>query len=79
MHDSYDQRLIEQFQEITKNSIRESPDGVKREIPSNMINCFCMYSDYTPLTLDEWIVCDRKRRESYVRTFLCRRGDGQRD
>ena len=27
-----------------------------------MINCFCMYSDYTPLTLDEWIEADRKRR-----------------
>ena len=37
--------------------------GEKRAIPSNMINCFCMYSDYTPLTLDEWILCDRKRRE----------------
>ena len=20
-----------------------------------MINCFCVYSDYIPLTLDEWI------------------------
>ena len=29
-----------------------------------MINCFCMYSDYTPLTLDEWIECDRKRRSA---------------
>ena len=27
-----------------------------------MINCFCMYSDYTPLTLDEWIELDAKRR-----------------
>lgn len=25
-------------------------------------NCFCMYSDYTPLTLDEWIECDGKRK-----------------
>lgn len=63
VHDTYDQRLIEQFQEITRKSIRESADGEKRAIPSNMINCFCMYSDYTPLTLDEWIICDRERRE----------------
>ena len=63
VHDTYDQRLLEQFQEITRGSIRENPDGEKRAIPSNMINCFCMYSDYTPLTLDEWILCDRKRRE----------------
>lgn len=27
-----------------------------------MINCFCMFSDYVPLTLDEWIEVDRKRR-----------------
>ena len=63
VHDTYDQRLIEQFQEITRSSIRENLDGERRTIPSNMINCFCMYSDYTPLTLDEWILCDRKRRE----------------
>ena len=50
-------------------SIRENPDGEKRAIPSNMINCFCMYSDYTPLTLDEWITCDKKRRET-----LCAEG-----
>jgi hypothetical protein len=27
-----------------------------------MINCFCMYSDYTPLTLDEWIALDAQRK-----------------
>ena len=27
VHDTYDQRLIEQFQEITRSSIRENPDG----------------------------------------------------
>ena len=63
VHDTYDQRLVEQFQEITRNSTRKNMDDVVRPIPSNMINCFCMYSDYAPLTLDEWIVCDRKRRE----------------
>lgn len=64
VHDTYDQRLIEKFQDITRNSTLENRDGTKREIPSNMINCFCMYSDYTPLTLDEWIVCDRNRRQT---------------
>lgn len=63
VHDTYDQRLIEKFQDITRSSILENQDGTKREIPSNMLNCFCMYSDYTPLTLDEWIVCDRNRRQ----------------
>ena len=31
-------------------------------IPCQMINCFCMFSDYVPLTLDEWIQLDKKRR-----------------
>lgn len=62
VHDTFDQRLIERFQDITRNSVRESADGNMRAIPSNMINCFCMYSDYTPLTLDEWIECDKARR-----------------
>ena len=31
-------------------------------VPCQMINCFCMYSDYTPLTLEEWVECDQRRR-----------------
>lgn len=63
VHDTQDQRLIEQFIDITRNTVVTDSQGNKRSIPCNMINCFCMYSDYEPLTLDEWIVCDRKRRE----------------
>lgn len=62
VHNTQDQRLIETFQEITRKERHENPDGTIEQIPSNMINCFCMYSDYTPLTLDEWIECDRKRK-----------------
>lgn len=62
VHDTMDQRLLEQFQEITKRTTVQSPDGEERPIPSSMINCFCMYSDYTPLTLDEWIALDGERR-----------------
>lgn len=63
VHDTFDQRLIERFREITRNSVRVIQDE-ERHIPCNMINCFCMYSDYTPLSLDEWIACDQKRRMS---------------
>ncbi|MBR1866338.1 MAG: metallophosphoesterase family protein [Lachnospiraceae bacterium] len=62
VHDTFDQRLMEQFQEITRNSVRHNMNGEQVHIPCNMINCFCKYSDYEPLTLDEWIECDRKRR-----------------
>ena len=50
VHDTLDQRLLEQFQQITRGTLRgEQP------IPCNLLNCFCMYSDYIPLGLDEWI------------------------
>ena len=64
VHDTRDQRLIERFQEITKNTVYTDMDGQEKNIPCQMINCFCMYSDYTPLSLDEWIICDQKRREN---------------
>ena len=36
---------------------------VPEPIPCNMINCFCMFSNYQPMTLDEWIEIDGKRRD----------------
>ena len=63
VHDTQDQRLLERFQAITRETASVSPDGKARQIPCNMINCFCMYSDYVPLTLDEWIACERRRIE----------------
>ena len=63
VHDTQDERLLEYFREITRATRITYRTGESRTIPSNMINCFCMYSDYTPLTLDEWIACDKKRRE----------------
>jgi len=62
VHNTQDQKLIEQFQEITRNTKVVNVQGEEQFIPCNMINCFCMYSDYEPLTLDEWIACDRTRR-----------------
>lgn len=63
VHDTTDQRLLEQFQEMTRNTQTTGFDGIQKNINCNMINCFCKYSDYVPLTLDEWIECDRKRRK----------------
>lgn len=63
VHDTQDQRLLEQFQEITRGTVTTDAQGEERHIPCNMINCFCKYSDYEPLTLDEWIELDRKRRK----------------
>ena len=35
-------------------------------VPCQMINCFCMYSDYTPLTLEEWVECAQRRRKIFI-------------
>lgn len=56
VHNSRDQQLIEQFIHITRNTrINPDDDNDLRTIPCQMINCFCMLSNYQPLTLDEWI------------------------
>ena len=64
VHDTQDQRLLEQFQEITRNTVTTDAQGNTRNIPCNMINCFCVYSDYEPLTLDEWIERDKHIRRN---------------
>ncbi len=65
VHNSYDEVLINRFIRMTRESRRQvfGREGLS-PIPCNMINCFCMFSDYTPLSLDEWIEVDRKRREA---------------
>lgn len=68
VHDTVDQRLIEDFQEKIRSTVRYDRSGHPFHIPCNLINCFCMFSDYTPLTLDEWIECDRLRLEKRKQT-----------
>ena len=65
VHDTMDERLVMRFQKETRETVREVfGQDEKQAIPCNMINCFCMYSDYTPLTLDEWIEVQKKREEA---------------
>lgn len=54
VHDTFDQALIDQYIINTQNTVREI-NGSLINIPCNIINCFCKWSDYVPLTLDEWI------------------------
>ena len=69
VHNTYDESLVNRFIRETRMSRRMigSPDGEEEvSIPCHMINCFCMFSDYTPLSLDEWIEVDRERREKML-------------
>ena len=64
IHKTADQELVDRFVRETRAAMRKSvhQDEVL-PVPCQMINCFCMYSDYTPLTLEEWIECDKRRHE----------------
>ncbi|MCR5608378.1 MAG: metallophosphoesterase family protein [Lachnospiraceae bacterium] len=64
VHNTYDEVLINNYINMVRNSKKLMlHTGEEDNIPCNMINCFCMFSDYQPLTLDEWIEVDRERRE----------------
>lgn len=61
VHNSHDEILVNKFQEFTRQTVLKGTNS-DRMIPCNMINCFCMFSDYTPLSLEEWILVDQSRR-----------------
>ena len=63
IHKSADQELVDRFCKETRATLRKSAHQEEAQpVPCQMINCFCMYSDYTPLTLEEWVECDQRRR-----------------
>lgn len=68
VHNTFDELLVNDFIRQTKDCRREvrGSDALEN-IPCQMINCFCMFSDYVPLTLDEWIRVDQKRRAEFVK------------
>lgn len=68
VHNTFDEVLVNEFIMQTRACRRESRGSDElQSIPCQMINCFCMFSDYVPLTLDEWIEVDARRREGMVR------------
>lgn len=64
IHDTMDQALLDAWQDMASSTMVTDPGGRRRPVPCHLINCFCQYSGYMPLTLDEWIETDRKRRET---------------
>lgn len=62
VHKTQDVIGIHKYKEFVRNYPRQcrGSDDPK-PAPINIINCFCMYSDYVPLTLDEWIVLEDER------------------
>ena len=69
VHDTRDELLIDRFIRITKQTSFLDFEGKEKMIPCCMINCFCVFSDYAPITLDEWIENDKMRRKYLSEEF----------
>ena len=56
IHATQDINVVENAKEFMRGYKRviRGEDGLVTA-PVNIINCFCMFSNYVPLTLDEWI------------------------
>jgi calcineurin-like phosphoesterase family protein len=67
VHNTQDQKFVDAYVQSVRASMYYDKDGNPAGTrPCNMINCFCMYSDYVPLSLDEWILLEEnRRRKSY--------------
>lgn len=63
VHNTHDEVLVNQFQILTQKTELLGSTGT-RKINCNMINCFCGFSDYKPLSLKEWIETDSIRRKN---------------
>ncbi len=70
VHDTKDALLMDSFILKTRNTVVTDAAGVTRTIPCNIINCFCKYSDYVPLSLDEWVEFDEKRRNDSLESLI---------
>lgn len=71
VHNTFDEILVNEFIQRTRACRREVRGSDEQQnIPCQMINCFCMFSDYVPLTLDEWILLDAKRRSELSKIQL---------
>ena len=63
VHNTYDEYLINHYINESRKFDREHSKGKFTPCPTNLINTFCLFSNYQPLTLDEWLEIDKKRRE----------------
>lgn len=64
IHKTPDVVGLNMYKEFIRGYPRKSRGSEEaKPAPINIINCFCMYSDYVPLTLDEWIEKEKSEIE----------------
>lgn len=62
IHNTYDQILVDNYVLNTRKIVKpDSCADENRKIPCNIYNVFCMYSNYTPWSADEWITYHENR------------------
>lgn len=59
IHNTYDNYLLFRMLRELKEVSRGVRGGNMVKTPFHLINAFCVFSDYVPLTLDEWMEKDR--------------------
>lgn len=65
VHDTTEAKLLYDFERRASQVSVTTAGGRTEPVICNLVNCFCGYSDYRPLTLDEWIA----KRENTVHLF----------
>ncbi len=62
VHNTYDEFLINHFINEIGHYERIHAGDIIAPTPVHLINTFCLFANYRPLTLDQWIKIDEKRR-----------------
>ncbi len=69
IHFTQDVDLVEAYKDACKKDIRvDEKHGITESPYVHMINCFCVASDYKPLTLDQWIEMEESGKLKRVET-----------
>lgn len=61
IHNTQDQALVDEFVEKSKSILRKNKFHEDCKFNCFLCNCFCVYSNYIPLTMQEWINLHKKR------------------
>ena len=60
VHNTMDSTNVERFVRETRETVYGEE---KKPIACNLINCFTMFSDYTPWSLDQWIAWQAAKKD----------------
>ncbi|MEY8257126.1 metallophosphoesterase [Erysipelotrichaceae bacterium 66-17] len=63
IHNTQDREYLDAFIDYMDTRKHISIGGELENVPCQIINCFCVDSDYQPMTLDEWIELDKERKD----------------